>query len=62
MFGKTKSAVIRLRLAMAVTFLICGSMVAQDVKYNFMPGTNFSKYHTYNMDHPSGECAPESNC
>jgi hypothetical protein len=25
----------------------CGSVLAQDVKYNFMPGTDFAKYHTY---------------
>jgi hypothetical protein len=24
-----------------------GILAAQDVKYNFMPGTDFSKYHTY---------------
>ena len=24
-----------------------GISIAQDVKYNFMPGTDFSKYHTY---------------
>jgi Domain of unknown function (DUF4136) len=47
MFSKIKSAVIRLGLATVVMFVIGGSMVAQDVKYNFMPGTNFSKYHTY---------------
>jgi hypothetical protein len=47
MFRETKSAVIRLELATVLMFLICSTMVAQDVKYNFMPGTNFSKYHTY---------------
>jgi len=26
---------------------MCGIGLAQDVKYNFMPGTDFSKYHTY---------------
>ena len=24
-----------------------GRLAAQDVRYNFMPGTDFSKYHTY---------------
>lgn len=24
-----------------------GGLAAQDVRYNFMPGTDFSKYHTY---------------
>ncbi|HTZ49926.1 MAG TPA: DUF4136 domain-containing protein [Verrucomicrobiae bacterium] len=27
--------------------LTAGKLAAQDVKYNFMPGTDFSKYHTY---------------
>lgn len=27
--------------------LICGVATAQDVKSNYMPGTNFAKYHTY---------------
>jgi len=37
-------------LCVAVTILVLlyGSCaVAQDVHYNFMPGTDFSKYHTY---------------
>jgi Domain of unknown function (DUF4136) len=46
MLSNTKSAVIPLGAA-ALLFLAYGSMFAQDVKYNFMPGTNFSKYHTY---------------
>jgi len=28
-------------------FLAAGALPAQDVRYNFMPGTDFSKYHTY---------------
>ena len=31
----------------ACLLLIAGSVAAQDVKYNFMPGTDFSKFHTY---------------
>ena len=35
-------------LAMIVNVLLLTSgTLAQDVKYNFMPGTDFSKYHTY---------------
>jgi hypothetical protein len=35
----------------------CGLGLAQDVRYNAMPGTNFAKYHTYKWvdcggDHP----------
>lgn len=32
---------------LAVFLFTCGISIAQDVKYNFMPGTDFSKYHTY---------------
>jgi len=30
-----------------ILLLSAGQGFAQDVHYNFMPGTNFSKYHTY---------------
>ncbi len=32
---------------LGIALLICIGAIAQDVKYNFMPGTNFAKYHTY---------------
>lgn len=34
-------------MAAAVLLLLCVSASAQDVKYNFMAGTDFSKYKTY---------------
>ena len=37
----------RYSLALAALLLAGGALAAQDVKYNFMPGTDFSKYHTY---------------
>jgi hypothetical protein len=33
--------------AIAMGILAATFAIAQDVKYNFMPGTDFSKYHTY---------------
>jgi hypothetical protein len=36
-----------LQLPAALLFLAAGTLAAQDVTYNAMPGTNFSKYHTY---------------
>ena len=33
--------------ALSVALLACIATAGQDVKYNFMPGTDFSKYHTY---------------
>ena len=38
----------RISLMLAgMALLCCGVTLAQDVKYNSMPGTDFSKYHTY---------------
>ena len=34
-------------MVLGIALLTCGVAIAQDVKYNSMPGTNFSKYHTY---------------
>lgn len=34
-------------LLLALTLAVAGILSAQDVKYNFMPGTDFSKFHTY---------------
>jgi hypothetical protein len=42
-----KTGAVQVGLVMALLLLACGSSLGQDVKYNFMPGTNFSKFHTY---------------
>ena len=34
-------------LIVTLWMLAGGTLAAQDVRYNFMPGTDFSKYHTY---------------
>ena len=34
-------------LVVTVLLLTAGTLIAQDVRYNFMPGTDFSKYSTY---------------
>jgi uncharacterized protein DUF4136 len=44
---KLKGSINRLLLLLAVALLASAAVSAQDVKYNFMPGTDFSKYHTY---------------
>src|SRR5258708_694222 len=43
----TKSSAIRFFFLVGFTLLACAALSAQDVRYNFMPGTNFSKFHTY---------------
>jgi Domain of unknown function (DUF4136) len=44
---KTKSNVGRFLFLIGFALLASKALSAQDVKYNFMPGTNFGKYHTY---------------
>ena len=44
----TNSKVVQTVAWLCVSLLyICGIGLAQDVRYNSMPGTNFAKYHTY---------------
>ena len=47
MICKMKSGLLQLGLALGLMLFASSSTLAQDVKYNFMPGTNFSKYHSY---------------
>ena len=42
---RTSSAT--LGMALAVVLLTCSMALGQDVKTNYMPGTDFSKFHTY---------------
>jgi len=44
---KQSSTISSLALVTALLLLTARTLTAQDVKYNFMPGTDFSKYHTY---------------
>jgi hypothetical protein len=41
-----------------IAFLTCAVAMAQDVKFNFMPGTDFSKYHTYKWVNIEGGAHP----
>ena len=51
---RTKSSVGRLLLLVGLALLLGRGLIAQQVHYNFMPGTDFSKYHTYKwVDIPS---------
>jgi Domain of unknown function (DUF4136) len=44
---KSKNAV-PMAVGLCLALLACGGLgLAQDVRYNAMPGTNFAKYHTY---------------
>lgn len=47
MICRLKSGVAGIALVMGLALLGSGVMTAQDIKTNYMPGTDFSKYHTY---------------
>jgi hypothetical protein len=44
---KTKNNCSRLLFLVGIALLAGMALSAQEVKYNFMPGTDFSKYHSY---------------
>jgi len=44
---KRGSSISFLALVAGLALLTTGTLVAQDVRYNYMPGTDFSKYHSY---------------
>lgn len=44
---RLRSEVVRIALAIGLALLGSGVVTAQDIKTNYMPGTDFSKYHTY---------------
>jgi hypothetical protein len=47
MLSKQNNAVVRIALQVGLFLLVCGFMAAQDIKTNYVPGTDFSKYKTY---------------
>ncbi len=52
--------VFQITLAVCAALLLCSVFgLAQDVKYNYMPGTNFSKYHTYAWVPSPGNIHPD---
>jgi Domain of unknown function (DUF4136) len=48
----------RIPVFLAVALLACSAALAQDVRYNFMPGTDFSKFHTYKWVNIEGGSHP----
>jgi Domain of unknown function (DUF4136) len=49
---------IRIGIAITVALCVCNAAVAQDVRYNFMRGTDFTKYHTYKWVNVEGGAHP----
>jgi hypothetical protein len=54
-----KSGVVRIALQMSLGLLVCGFMAAQDIKTNYVPGTDFSKYKTYRWVNIEGAQKPD---
>lgn len=47
-----------LAMLSTLSWVTAGTLAAQDVKHNFMPGTDFSKYHTYKWVNIEGASHP----
>ena len=47
MWQKSRTWTAKLGPALALALVACSVTYAQDVRTNYMPGTNFSTYHTY---------------
>ena len=41
------TTLLKASIILTIASLACFQTTGQDVKYNFMPGTDFAKYHTY---------------
>ncbi len=48
----------KLSTVVGIALITCAVAMAQDVKYNSMPGTDFSKFHTYKWVAIEGASAP----
>jgi Domain of unknown function (DUF4136) len=44
---ESRNRFAKVAMGLVLTFVTCIAMSAQDVTFNAMPGTDFSKYHTY---------------
>jgi hypothetical protein len=51
--------ILQLAAIVGVLVFLCGSTRAQNVTYNFAPGINFSKYHTYKWVTIAGSHQPD---
>src|SRR5271169_6108640 len=47
MLCRLKGGVVRIALRVGLVLLVCGFVAAQDIKTNYVPGTDFSKYKSY---------------
>lgn len=47
MWQKPRNWIANFSLVLVLVVIACFVTYAQDVRTNYMPGTDFSKYHTY---------------
>src|SRR5580700_6355348 len=59
MFNRLKSGAVGIACKMSLVLLMCGFMAAQDIKSNYMPGTDFSKFKTYKWVNIEGSERPD---
>ncbi len=45
--AESRRRAVEFGIAMVLALLVCATAPAQDVQSNYMPGTDFAKYHTY---------------
>ena len=53
-----RAMLAKIGIVVAVALVACAETSAQDVKSNYMPGTDFSKYHTYKWINIEGGAHP----
>ena len=58
MRNANRTAGLRTGMTLAVAILTCIGATGQDVRHNYMPGTDFSKYHTYKWVNIEGGAHP----
>ena len=59
MFCRMKGGMVRIGLGMGLALVVCGFMAAQEIRTNYMPGTDFSKYKTYKWVNIDGGEQPD---
>ena len=47
MWQKSRNSMAKFGLALVLALVACSVTYGQDVRTNYLPGTDFSKYHTY---------------
>jgi len=60
MLSKQNNSAVRIAAQVGLVLLVCGFVAAQDIKTNYVPGTDFSKYKTYKWVNIEGAEKPDN--